>query len=120
MSGEARGAAIAFGIAAAMTVVMAAPVIRAPSERIFGSAGTFVQDDPNRDPLVVIDQMRTGHVPSPYLQPLTDLPGRALARVLGPVAAYNALILITFPLAAAAAYLLARHVLASHAGSLVA
>jgi uncharacterized membrane protein len=59
-------------------------------------------------------------VPTPYLQPLTDLPGRALARLLSPVAAYNVLILASFPLSAGAAYLLARYVLDSHLGAMVA
>ena len=40
---------------------------------------------------------------------MTDLPGALLARVAGPVAAYNWLILLSFPLSAAAGYLLARH-----------
>src|SRR6185436_13690248 len=52
--------------------------------------------------------------------PLTDLPGRALARLVDPVAAYNVLVLATFPLSAAAAYLLARRVVGSHLGAMVA
>jgi len=99
---------------------MAAPVVRAPSERIFGSRATYALEDPNRDPLVVIDQLRSGHVPDPYLQPVTDLPGRVLARLVGPVAAYNVLVLSSFPLAAAAAYLLGRFLLGSHVAALVA
>jgi len=67
-----------------------------------------------------MEQFRTGQVPGPYLQPLTDLPGRALARFVGPVAAFNVLVLATFPLSAAAAYLLARYVLGSHLGAMVA
>jgi hypothetical protein len=43
-----------------------------------------------------------------------------LARVVGPVAAYNAIVLLSFPLAAVAAYLLARFLLGSHEGALVA
>ncbi|MFI5006164.1 MAG: hypothetical protein ACHQKZ_01940 [Solirubrobacterales bacterium] len=116
----ARGAGLAFVVALAATLVMAAPVVLAPSERIFGSSQTFGRPDPNRDPFIVMDQFRTGHVPGPYLQPLTDLPGRALAGLLGPVAAYNVLVLATFPLSAAAAYLLARHVLGSHLAAMVA
>jgi hypothetical protein len=99
---------------------MAAPVVLAPGGRLFGSSQTFAHQDPNRDPLIVIEQFRTGQVPHPYLQPLTDLPGRALARLVGPVAAYNVLVLATFPLSAAAAYLLARYVLGSHLGAMVA
>ena len=115
-----RGAGLAFAVALAATLVMAAPVVLAPSERLFGSNQTFAREDPNRDPFIVMEQFRTGQVPGPYLQPLTDLPGRALARLVGPVAAYNVLILITFPLSAAAAYLLARYVLGSHLGAMVA
>jgi len=103
-----------------MTLLMAAPVVLSPSDRIFGGEEILSPGDPNRDALVVINQFRIGHVPPPYLQPLTDLPGRWLTWLIGPVAAYNFLVLITFPLAAAAAYLLARYALDSHAGALVA
>jgi hypothetical protein len=115
-----RGTALAFAAALALTLLMAAPVLRAPSQRLFGSGEVLGSEDPNRDPLVVIEQFRSGVVPAPYLQPLTDLPGRALSRLLGPVAAYNVLVLATFPLSAAAAYLLARHVLGCHLGAMVA
>jgi hypothetical protein len=120
MISGAKGAGLAFAVALAATLVMAGPVVIAPSERIFGSRQTFGRPDPNRDPLIVMEQFRTGQVPGPYLQPLTDLVGRALARPLGPVAAYNFLVLSSFPLAAAAAYLLARYVLDSHLGAMVA
>ncbi len=116
----AKGVALAFAAAFGATLLMAAPVVLAPSERLFGSSQTFAGQDPNRDPLIVIEQFRTGQVSGPYLQPLTDLPGRALARLVGPVAAYNVLVLATFPLSAAAAYLLARYVLRSHLGAMVA
>ncbi len=115
-----RGAGLAFGIALALTLLMAAPVIRDPSGRIFGDGSILSVSDPNRDALVVIGQFRKGEVPAPYLQPLTDLPGRFLARLIGAVAAYNLMVLVTFPLAAASAYLLGRHVLGSHPGALTA
>src|SRR5688500_2835123 len=98
---------------------MAAPVLEAPSERVFGAGDVLSVEDPNRDPLVVIGQFRSGHVARPYLQPLTDLPGRWLARVVGPVTAYNLLVLSSFPFAALAAYLLARHLLGSHLAAMV-
>ncbi|HSB61420.1 MAG TPA: hypothetical protein VLI67_06855, partial [Vicinamibacteria bacterium] len=113
----AKGAALAFAAVLGATLLMAAPVALAPSERLFGSSQSFGRQD---DPFIVIEQFRTGRVPGPYLQPLTDLPGRALAGVLGPVAAYNVLVLATFPLSAAAAYLLARHVAGCHLGAMVA
>ena len=46
---------------------------------------------------------------SAFSQPLTDIPGALLARVIGAVAAYNTVILLSFPLSAAAAFLLARY-----------
>jgi hypothetical protein len=120
MTSVPKGAAIAFAAALVVTLAMAAPVVRAPRERLFGSGQTLGREDPNRDALIVIEQFRTGRVPTPYRQPLTDLPGWALARLVGPVAAYNVLVLGTFPLSAAAAYLLARYVLGSHLGAMVA
>src|SRR6185436_19231229 len=119
MTSVPKGAALAFAAALGVMLVMAAPVLLAPSERLFGSA-TLGHEDPNRAPLIVIEQFRSGRVQSPYLQPLTDLPGRALARLVGPVAAYNVLVLATFPLSAVAAYLLARRVVGSHLGAMVA
>src|SRR4051812_14084403 len=55
-----------------------------------------------------------------YLQPVTDWSGAAMARAVGAVAAYNWLVLLTFPLSAAAAYLLARHLALPPAGALLA
>ena len=120
MTSPRKGVAVAFAAALGATLVLALPVVLAPTARLFGSRESFAREDPNRDPLIVIEQLRTGRVPGPYLQPLTDLPGRALARLVGPVAAYNVLVLATFPLSAAAAYLLARHVVGSHVGAMVA
>src|ERR1019366_6324326 len=50
----------------------------------------------------------------------TDIAGALLARISGVVAAYNWLILLSFPLSAAAAYLLARHLTLSPAGATLA
>ena len=120
MTSVPKGVTLAFAAAFVATLVMAAPVLRAPSERLFGGVEILGREDPNRDALIVIEQFRDGGVPAPYLQPLTDLPGRALAHLVGAVAAYNVLVLASFPLSAAAAYLLARHVVGSHLGAMVA
>jgi len=120
MTSVPRGTALAVAAALGLTLLMAAPVVRAPSQRLFGSGEILGRDDPNRDPLIVIGQLRAGRVPAPYLQPLTDLPGRALAPVVGPVAAYDVVVLASFPLSAAAAYLLARRVVRSHFAAMVA
>ncbi|MEO8071298.1 MAG: hypothetical protein ABI652_07835, partial [Acidobacteriota bacterium] len=102
----ARGAEVAVvtAIAAILTAVIAAPVLRAPSERMFGMEIV----GRHYDPFSVMEQFESPIGQGIQAQPVTDLTGAALARVAGPVAAYNWLILLSFPLAAAAAYLLAR------------
>lgn len=95
-------------VAAVASIIIAAialPVLRAPSQRIFGMpiAGH------HHDPFTFMQQIDGPIVAGPYLQPATDVPGTMIARAAGPVAAYNWLVLLSFPLAAAAAYLLARH-----------
>jgi hypothetical protein len=92
-------------LAVVLTLVLAAPTLRAPSERIFGRETVGRQ----HDPFTVMAQFERGDVPAVYRQPATDVPGRLLARLAGPVAAYNWLVLLTFPLSAAAGYALARH-----------
>ncbi|MEX2273854.1 MAG: hypothetical protein WD690_20485 [Vicinamibacterales bacterium] len=105
MTRTARELAIVAAVAMALTAVIAAPVIVAPSDRIFGMpiAGY------HHDPFTFMQQIDRPLEASVYLQPLTDIPAALAARGAGPVAAYNWLVLITFPLSAAAAYLLARH-----------
>jgi hypothetical protein len=112
----ARGLACTVAAATVLTLLMAAPVLVSPSTRLFG----WEIDGREPDPYSVIEQFRSGEVPAPYRQPATDLVGRALALLLGPVAALNVVVLVTFPLAAGAAYALARHAGASHAGSMLA
>jgi hypothetical protein len=103
-------------VAIVLTLAMAAPVVLSPSTRIFGSGvvGTHY------DPFVVMRQFAGQAVPAPYLQPATDWVGRALARVLSPVAAYNAVVLSTFPAAAVLGYLLAFAITRSVMASAVA
>jgi hypothetical protein len=100
---RSREVAAVAAMALVVTLVIAAPVILAPSERIFGTeiAGR------HHDPFTVMEQFAGAPVSPPYLQPATDWIGRALGRIMTPVAAYNVLVLWTFPLAALFAYLLA-------------
>ena len=104
------------GAAAVLTLLFAAPVLVAPGERIFGNeiAGR------HHDPFTVMEQFAGAPVGALYLQPATDWPGRALGHVLSPVAAYNVIVLVTFPLAALFAYLLAIELTASRFASAVA
>src|SRR6185503_5740675 len=103
-------------VALILTLVIAAPVLRAPSDRIFGMETV----GRHHDPFTVMEQFGRPFVLGAYSQPLTDVPGAWLARASGPVAAYNWLVLLTFPLSAAAAYMLARHLTLSAAGSGIA
>ena len=110
---EALGAAAA---AVVITLVIAGPVLHAPSERIFGAdiVGR------HHDPFTVMEQFTRPMSLGLYWQPVTDLTGAAIARAAGAVAAYNWLVLLSFPLSAVAAYLLARHLALPPAGALLA
>ena len=103
-------------LAAAAIAVVAAPVLRAPSARVFGMEIV----GRHHDPFTVMQQFERPLPIGPYLQPITDMTGALIAWIAGPVAAYNWLVLITFPLSAAAAYLLARYLTLSPAGAAVA
>jgi uncharacterized membrane protein len=103
--------------AAVIAVVMGAAVLRAPSERMFGMEIV----GRHHDPFTVMQQFERPIAIGTYSQPITDVAGALLARVTGPIAAYNLLILLSFPLAAATAYLLARHLtLSRHAAAVAA
>jgi hypothetical protein len=113
-----RGAE-AFAVAALTAAVIAAvalPVLRAPSERVFGMeiAGR------HHDPFTVMQQFDGAPRPAMYWQPFTDAPGGFIARFTGGVAAYNWIVLLTFPLAAAGAFLLARDLGLSRGGAALA
>lgn len=104
----ARRAAEAFAVAAAaalLTVAIALPVLRDPQTRVFGAeiAGR------HHDPFTVMRQLEQPLRLDVYTQPVTDFAGAALARLAGGVAGYNWLVLLSFPFAAATAFLLARH-----------
>ena len=106
MAGRVAEVAAISAMALVLTVAVGAPVLRAPSERIFGMELV----GRHHDPFTVMERFTRPIIYDVYLQPFTDIPGALLARVSGPVAAYNWLVLLTFPLSAAAAYLLARYV----------
>ena len=115
MRGRRGGAALLFASALALTLLASASVIRHPSERIYGAEIV----GRHHDPFTVMRQFDGQAVPSPYLQPGTDWPGRGLARLIGPIPAYNAIVLWTFPLAALFAFLLASDITGSRfAGSI--
>ena len=96
---------VAGAAAMLLTLVLAAGVLHAPSERIFGAEIV----GRHHDPFTVMQQFAHPMSLGLYSQPLTDLTGATIARVTGAVAAYNWVVLLTFPLSAMGAYLLARH-----------
>jgi hypothetical protein len=116
LRGRIAEVAAVSAIAVIVTVAMAAPVLRAPSERLFGMEIV----GRHYDPFIVMEQFARPISVGVYSQPVTDITGALLARISGAVAAYNWLVLLSFPLAAAAAYLLARHLALSPAGATVA
>jgi hypothetical protein len=113
---RAAEAAAVSALAAIVTVALAALVLRAPSERVFGMEIV----GRHYDPFTVMAQFGGPLSLGVYSQPVTDITGALLARISGPVAAYNWLVLLSFPLSAAAAYLLARYLALSPAGATVA
>src|SRR5204862_519624 len=90
---------------ALLGVIAGIAFVRAPSERIFGAEIV----GRHYDPFLVMEQFAQPTTGGLYSQPITDISGALLARATGAVAAYNWLVLLSFPLSAAAAYLLARH-----------
>ena len=116
MAGRVAEVARVTALATIVTAIVAAPVLRAPSERVFGMELV----GRHHDPFTVMEQIERPVHLAIYSQPLTDVTGALLAAISGPVAAYNWLVLLSFPLAAAAAYLLARYLALSPLGATVA
>src|SRR3954451_7375452 len=116
MANRVAEAVAVTAFALVLTACIALPVLRAPSERVFGMEIV----GRHHDPFTVMEQFRRPIVFGPYMQPLTDVPGALMARVVGAVAAYNWIVLVTFPLSAAAAYALARYLRLSAAAAAVA
>src|SRR5688572_204732 len=116
MSRRAAEAVTIAGLATVLTMAIAAPVLRAPSQRLFGMEIV----GRHHDPFTAMQQFGQPPATAVRLQPVTDLPGALLARLSGGVAAYNWLVLLSFPLSAASAYLLARHLRLRPAGAAVA
>ena len=102
---RAREIAAVAAAAIVVTAAMAAPVLRSPSDRIFGAplAGH------HHDPFTFMQMIERPIATGVYAQPATDVPAALMARTTGPVAAFNWIVLLSFPLAAVTAYLLARH-----------
>lgn len=112
----AAGIAIAGLMALAITLAIAWPVVLHPNTMIYGRE--ILGRHP--DPYVTIQQLGGASDPSAPTQPLTDGLGRILAQRMSPVAAYNLLVLLSFPLSAMAAYALGRYLMRSHGAAVIA
>jgi hypothetical protein len=97
-----RRFALVFAASAALTLLVAWPVVKRPTERIYGTeiAGR------HPDPFAAMGRLDLS-IADAFTQPATDWTGAAIARITGPVPAYNLVVLLSFPLAAAATDLLA-------------
>ena len=111
-----RGIGMILAVSAMVTGIIALPVLLNPQTLIFGveTVGRHY------DPFVVMQQFALGGARGIARQPLVDDLGAWLAKGIGPVAAYNLLVLATFPATAAATYALARFLTGIHRSSLVA
>ena len=111
-----RGIGNILALSTIVTVIIALPVLLHPQTFIFGveTVGRHY------DPFVVMQQFALGGARGIARQPLVDDLGAWLAKGIGPVAAYNLIVLATFPAAAAATYALARFLTGVHRSSLVA
>lgn len=116
MTSRRAQAAVVFAAASLFTIVLAWPVVLHPRTMIFGAeiAGR------HNDPFAAMAVFESGRIAGEWLQPLTDLPGMALAQIAGATAAYNLIVLGSFPFAALTAFLLARYCRLTVAGAAVA
>jgi hypothetical protein len=110
-----RRFALVFGATAALTLLVAWPVVRRPTERIYGTEIS----GRHPDPFAAMRRLDVS-IADAFTQPATDWTGAAIARITGPVAAYNLVVLLSFPLAAAATDLLAFLLTGSSLASLCA
>ena len=113
---DGRGLGTILALSTIVTAIIALPVVFHPQTVIFGveTVGRHY------DPFVVMQQFAQGGARGIARQPLTDDLGAWLAKGVGPVAAYNVIVLASFPAAAAATYALARFLTGVHRSSLVA
>jgi len=98
-----RGATALTLLALALTLLLAAPVLRHPTERLFGNEIVGRHHDAYTM-IRLFENPEMGRI----RQPATDRFGSVAARLLGGVATFNLIVLASFPLAALFAYLLAR------------
>jgi len=107
-----RRFAVVFAASATLTLLVAWPVVERPTERIYGTEISGRHPDPfaamRRLDFSIADR---------FTQPGTDWTGAAIARLAGPVAAYNLIVLLSFPLAAASTDLLVFLLTGSSLGS---
>ena len=114
--GRIMSAAGIAAVAAVLTGVMAAPVLTDPATRLFGTEIV----GRHHDPYTVIAQFERAPRLTLHSQPATDLVGIALARLFGGVAAYNLIVLASFPFAALFTWLLVHRLTRSAAAAAVA
>ncbi len=100
-----RQSAWVFLSASVLTLAMAWPVVVNPNQRLFGHEIVGRHADAYNFIQMLGERAELGGT----TQPAVDWVGVWLGKLIGPVAAFNLLVLVSFPLAAAATYALARY-----------
>ena len=100
-----RGLAGVGVVSTVLTIAMAWPVLRSPNELLFGTEIV----GRHSDAYTVIRSFSDADAPPPVVQPGVDTVGSVLAGWIGAAAAYNLLVLLSFPLTAMATFPLARY-----------
>ena len=110
------GLLVTAALATLLAAVAAWPLLLTPARVVYGNQIV------GRHPEVhaVIHDVAGAAEASRVPQPLTTGAARLLGRVVGPVTAFNLLMLATFPLTALATYAFARYLFDSHPAALVA
>jgi hypothetical protein len=89
MIGRTTEASVIVGLALVLTIAVAVPVLRAPSERIFGMEIV----GRHHDPFTVMEQFNRPRPIGLHMQPLTDIPGALLRARREPSRATTGLVL---------------------------
>jgi hypothetical protein len=112
LSNPTIGVFAAASIALTVTLLWSFPLILSPTDSILGHPG---------DSLTALSRWEHWQISGRYVdRPLLNTAGSLLSRLLGPIASYNVVVLSSFPLAAATAFLFFRSIVTCPASALVA
>lgn len=112
LSNPTIGAVGAASIALVVVLLWSFPLVLSPNQSILGHPG---------DSLTALSRWEHWQLSGRYIErPLLNITGILLSRILGPIAAYNVVMLSSFPLAACTAFLLFHYLVRSTSAALIA